>query len=187
MKTIRQINTENRHNYFFNDLTNINDFDPSLLNIDEVLLESNELSMYDIKYIKILNSLNSLYLVFDNLDAYIEKSGVNRYLIFASTEKNKIMLENYTDLWDEIKEQIELITGDKVTKYSKDFMKIRFKTNDDLPLNKIINISVCLVIASSIFKEDNEYHPHVLLHDCFYEYKEDVNPPIVYNINLICM
>ena len=69
------------------------------------------------------------------------------------------MLKNYTERWDEIKEQIELITGDKVTKYCKDFMKIRFKTNDDLPLNKIINIPVCVVITSSIFKEDNEYHP----------------------------
>ena len=69
------------------------------------------------------------------------------------------MLKNYTELWDEIKEQIELITGDKVTKYSKDFMERRFKTNDDLPLNKIINIPVCVVITSSVFKEDNEYHP----------------------------
>ena len=69
------------------------------------------------------------------------------------------MLKNYTELWDEIKEQIELITGDKVTKYSKDFIERRFKTNDDLPLNKIINIPVCVVITSSVFKEDNEYHP----------------------------
>ena len=68
-----------------------------------------------------MNSLNTLYLVF-NLDAYIEESGENRYLIFALTEKNKIMLKNYTELWDEIKEQIELITGDKVTKFNKDFM-----------------------------------------------------------------
>ena len=108
-------------------MANINDFDPNLLNIDEVLFKSNELIMYDIKYIKNLNSLNTLYLVFNNLDAYIEKSGENRYLIFASTEKNKTMLKNYIELWDEIKEQIELITGDKVIKYSKDFIKIRFK------------------------------------------------------------
>ena len=146
-------------------MTNINGFDPSLLNIDEVSFKSDKLTMYDIKYIKNLNSLNSLYLVFDNLDAYIEKSGENRYLIFASTEKNKIMLKNYTEIWDEIKKQIELITGDKVTKYSKDFMNIRFKTNDDIPLNKIINIPVCVVIVSSILKEDNEYDPQVLLHD----------------------
>ena len=131
--------------------------------------------MCDIKYIKNWNSLNSLYLVFNNLDAYIEKSDDNRYLVFASTEK---MLGIYKELCDEIKEQIELITGDKVTEYSKDFMKIRFKTNDDLPSNKIINIPVCVIIGSSIFKEDGECYPQVLLHDCFYEYEENINPPV---------
>ena len=75
MKTIRQINIENRQNYFLNDMTIINNFNPSLLNIDEVLFESNKLIMYGIKYIKNLNSLDSLYLVLNNLDAYIEKSG----------------------------------------------------------------------------------------------------------------
>ena len=51
MKTIRQINIENSQGYFFNDMTNINDFDPNLLNIDEVSFKSDELIMYDIKYI----------------------------------------------------------------------------------------------------------------------------------------
>ena len=109
----------------------------------------------------------------------LKKSGENRYLIFASTEKNKIVLENYTELWDETKERIGLMTGDKVTKYSKDFMKIRFKTNDDLPLSKIINIAVCVIIVSSIFKENNKYYPQVLFHDCFYEYEKDVNPLVL--------
>ena len=58
-------------------------------------------------------------------------------------------------------------------------MKIRFKRNYDLTLNKKINIPVCVVILSSIFKEDNEYPPQVLLHDCFYEYGENINPPVV--------
>ena len=176
MKTIRQINTEDRSGCFFTDMTNIHDFDPSLLNIDKVSFKNDELIIYDIKYIKDLNSLKTLYLVFNYFDAYIEKGGENRYLIFASTEKNKIMLKNCMELWDEIKEQIELITDDKVIKYSKDFMKIKFKTMDDLPLSKMINIPVCVVIISSIFKENNEYHPQVLLHDCFYEYEENINP-----------
>ena len=90
------------------------------------------------------------------------------------------MLENCTELWNEIKEQIELTSGEKVSKYSKNFMKIKFKANDDLQLNKIINILVCVVIVSSIFKKDNEYHPQILIHDCFYEYEENVNPPVVY-------
>ena len=123
METIMQIKIENRQGYFFNDMTNINDFDPNLLNIDQVVFESG-LIMYGIKYIK---DLSSLHLVFNNLDAYIEKSNKNKYLIFASTDKNKLMLENYKELWDEIKEQIKLISDDRVNKYGKDFMKIKMK------------------------------------------------------------
>ena len=135
----------------------------------------NKLIMYDIKYTKGLNSLNTLYLVFNNLDSYFEKTGENIYLIFPLTEKNQSMLGIYKELWDEIKEQIELITDSEV-KYSKDFMKIKFKTNDDLPLNRLINIPVCVVIISSIFKENDKYYPQILLHDCFHEYEENINP-----------
>ena len=67
----------------FNDITNVSDFDLSLLNIDQIAFKSNDSIVYDIKYIKNLNGSNSLYLVFNNLDAYIEKSGKNKYLIFA--------------------------------------------------------------------------------------------------------
>ena len=45
MKTIRQINIKDRQSYFFNNMKNINDFDPSLLNIDEVSFKSDELVM----------------------------------------------------------------------------------------------------------------------------------------------
>ena len=36
MRAIKQVNITNRQNYFFNDITNIEDFDPSLLTIDQV-------------------------------------------------------------------------------------------------------------------------------------------------------
>ena len=64
-------------------MTNINDFDPSLLNIDEVSFRGDELITYDIKYIKNLNRLNTLYLVFNNLDRCFKKSGEDKYLFFA--------------------------------------------------------------------------------------------------------
>ena len=127
MRTIRQVNIKNRQNYFLNDMTNIGDFDLNLLNIDQIEFKSNDSIIYEIKYIKNLNGSNSLYLVFNNLDAYIERSGKSKYLIFASTDKNEMLLGDYTEIWDEIKEQIELISGNKVIKYSKDFMKIKFE------------------------------------------------------------
>ena len=86
MRTIKQVNIKSRQNYFFNDMTNIGDLDLSLLNIDKIAFKSNESIIYDIKYIKYLNSSNSLFLVFNNLGTYIGKSGENKYLIFASTD-----------------------------------------------------------------------------------------------------
>ena len=78
-------------------MTNIEDFDPSLLNIDRVSFESTESIIFNIKYIKNLNSLNSRYLVFNNSDAYIVKSSENKYIIFASADENGRALENYTE------------------------------------------------------------------------------------------
>ena len=37
-----------------------------------------------------------------------------------------MVLGDHTEIWDEIKEQIKLISGNKVIRYSKNFMKIRF-------------------------------------------------------------
>ena len=75
MKTSSQLNIADRSGYSFSNMTNINDFDSNLLNIDEVSLRNDKLIMYDIKYIKNLNikyikKLNTLYFVCNNLDGY---------------------------------------------------------------------------------------------------------------------
>ena len=43
-------------------------------------------------------------------------------------------------------------------------MKARFKSNDDLPLGKILNIPVCIIAVKSVFQRDNNYYPQVLLY-----------------------
>ena len=58
--------------------------------------------MKDSDYVKI-NSVNPLYLIIGEVDGYTEESNGSKYLSFASTNKNKKVLEKYTKLWDEIK------------------------------------------------------------------------------------
>ena len=65
------------------------------------------------------------------------------------------------------------MSGNKVIKYSKDFMKIKFESDDDLPFSKIINIPVCIIIITGEFEKYGKYYPQVLLHDCFYEYEHE--------------
>ena len=64
-----------------------------------------------------------------------------------------MVLGNHTEIWNDIKEQIRSISGNKVIKYGKDFMKIKFESNDDLPISKIINIPACVIkIKILLFK-----------------------------------
>ena len=50
-------------------------------------------------------------------------------------------------------------------------MKIRFESDDDLPLGKILNIPVCIIAVGSVFKEDDNYYPEAHLHECSYEHE----------------
>ena len=63
------------------------------------------------------------------------------------------MLENYTKIFDEIKRQILLITDEDVFVMGKDFMRTKIETDDVLPYNEQINVPVCVIAISSIFKK----------------------------------
>ena len=91
-------------------------------------------------------------------------------MIFVSTDNNKEVLENYTKLWDKIKDQIETISGKKPIKYKKNFMKIEFELDDNLPFGKILNIPVCIIVTRSAVQENNNYCQQVYLHGCSYEH-----------------
>ena len=150
-------------------MTNIKNLDTNLLGINQISFTSTDSIIYDIEYFKNLDGVNSLYLVFNDADAYFECIDENKYLVFALTDKNREALKNYKALWSEIKDEIGIIRRIKPIKYQKDFMKINFESNDDLPLGKILNILVCVIIAKSVFQENDKYYPQVHLKDYFYE------------------
>ena len=58
--------------------------------------------------------------------------------------ENKEVLKKSVKLWDGIENEVETISGAKEDEYGKDFMKIEFDTNDDLPLNKLLKLSSSL-------------------------------------------
>ena len=41
-------------------------------------------------------------------------------------------------------------------------MKIKFESDDDLPLGKILSMSVCIIVFGFVFQEDNNYYPQVI-------------------------
>ena len=114
-----------------------------------------------------IDSENRLYIVFNNVDGYIiegnsiEERNGDKYLVLASTNKNKKVSKKYTELWDEVKNWTEKINGGKPIKYKKDFMRVKFKSNDNLPLDKMLSISNLIIVLGSVLQKDNKYYPQV--------------------------
>ena len=115
------------------------------------------------------NNENFLYLIFYNVDGYIKENNGIEYLVFASTDENKEALKKYTKLWNETKNQIKAINDGEPVTYRKDFMKIRFESDDDLPLGKTLNILSIIIFALSVFEKDGKDYPQVYLHECLYD------------------
>ena len=96
MDVIKQINIKNQTYYFYNDIMDLENFKSNLLK------SYKNIGIYNIGYIKIkkiddyenIYSVNPLYLIVDHASGYIEEKGVNKYLVFDSTDENKEFLKN---------------------------------------------------------------------------------------------
>ena len=174
MDTTKQINIKNRTYYFYNDIIDIENFDAKLLKIDK---KSNKnIDIFNIEYVtkkKIgdcmnINSVNPLYLGTTRVNGYIEEKDSNKYLVFDSTDENKELLKKYNDVFNGIMSKIREIDDDWL-EYAKDYIKIKFSSNDDLPLNKSLKFSLITITIRCVFKEDNELNPQVFLDDTLYE------------------
>ena len=125
MGNIKQIKIKNCTYYFFNDTANVDDFDWSLLNIDEKSYKT--IAIYNNGYITIKNtddyenfySVNPLHLMIGHFE---EKNG-SKYSVSDSTYAEKWVLNKHKNLWDGIKNEMETINGGKTGEYGKSFMK----------------------------------------------------------------
>ena len=153
------------------DLAKKTDLNAKITEIESKILCISDLAtinMKDSDHIKI-NSVNPLYLVIGDVDGYIEENNGNKYLNFASTDKNKQVLGKYTKLWDEIRYHIQTTNAAKSGECDKDYMKINFISDDYLPLNKILKLHMLTIIFRPVFEEDGKYYPQIFLDECLYE------------------
>ena len=74
-------------------------------------------------------------------------------------------MTKYTELWNKIKNPIEKI-DDKPAEYRKRFIKIKFDSDDNLLLDKILKLHNSTIVVRSVFQEDNKYYPYIFLDDC---------------------
>ena len=141
MGTVKHIDIKNRTYYFYNDIIGLESFKLNLLKIDKKSYK--DIGIYNIGYITIkkiadcknIYSVNPLYLRITHTSRYIEEINENKYLIFDSIDENKELLKKYNDVFNGIMDKIKEISNDECD-YEKDYMKIKFNSGDNLPLNK---------------------------------------------------
>ena len=112
--------------------------------------------------------LNTLYLNIDHPSGYIKEKGVKKYLVLVSTDENKELLKKYSDVWNEIKNKIKEV-DDSECDYEKDYMKIKFNSDDNLLLNKPLEFHNITITIRSVFKKDGKLYPQLFLDDTLYE------------------
>ena len=173
MDTRKQINVKNLTYYFYNDIIVLENFDARLLKIDKK--SQKDINIYNIGYVtkkkisncKNINSVNPLYLGITRVNGYIEEKGMDKYLVFDSTDENKELLKNYNDVFNGIRDKIKKINNE--CDYEKDYMKIKFNSYDDLPLNKPLKLRLMTITIRHVIEEDGKFYPQVFLDDTLYK------------------
>ena len=168
---IRQLNIKSRTYYFYNDFINIKSFNNNKLKLDKKGVLGNDL--YYIGYITNKSqwnvySVNSLYLIINKIKGHFEEVDGDKYLIISSENGN--IMQKYQEVFDGIKEIIKKINDyGQPIKYDDNYMKIKFNTVANIPLNKFIYFPTITIIIRSITKKIDKYYPQLFLGDCLYE------------------
>ena len=81
--------------------------------------------------------------------------------ISIPTNESKEKIKKYDKIWSKIWGLIGSTTK-KSDDYDERYMKIKFNSDDKLPLNKTIEIPSMLIVVGAIFLENNKHYLQVL-------------------------
>ena len=87
------------------------------------------------------------------------------YLIIFGDEN---VLRIFANIWKSIRAKTEESTG-IIVQYDKDYMRIKFESNDNLPTDNIVKIHLAIIIIRSVFAQNGEFYPQLFLDDALYE------------------
>ena len=112
-----------------------------------------------------INSVNPLYLRIINTNGQFRKGKDNAWYLVIS---DKDVYKKLVDIFESIKNKITEKTWD-VVEYDKDYIKIKFESNNIFPIDKNVNIYTAKTIIKASFAKDGKYYPQLFLDDGLYK------------------
>ena len=99
----------------------------------------------------------------------LKKKNENKYLVLDDVDENKEVSKKYKKVWGGIKNNIETINGGEKVEYRKESEKIRFESDDDLPMNKSMKLHFIAIIIRCVISKGCKFYPQLFLDDALYE------------------
>ena len=84
--------------------------------------------------------------------------------MLVPTNQSKEKVEKYEEICSKIGDLTK-----KLDDYDEKCMKIKFNSDDELPINKAIEIPSIIIVVRIFFFENNKYYPQVFLDECLYK------------------
>ena len=85
-------------------------------------------------------------------------------MVLDSTYENKELYKKYDDVLNRIRDKLKEISSGECD-YGKNYMRIQFNSDDNLPLNKPLKFHNMTITIRSVFKADGKLYPQVFLDD----------------------
>ena len=166
-----EINIKNRTYYFYNNVIDLDEFDVSKTKVDKK--DFNDIDIYYLGYehkkkiseCNVINSVNPLYLRIININSQFKKGKGDAWYRVIS---DKDVYKKLVDIFESIKNKITEKTWDAL-EYEKDYMKIKFESNNTFSIDKDVNIYTATIIIRAIFAKDGKYYPQLFLDDGLYK------------------
>ena len=143
MGRTKQINIKNQTYYYYNDVIDLDEFDESKIKVDEKDFNDIDICYLGYEYKKkitecnIIRSVNPLCLRTVDIKGQFEKGKDDAWYLVISDKDD--VYKKLVDILESIKNEITEKTWDAL-EYDKDYMKIKFESNNIFPTDKDVNI-----------------------------------------------
>ena len=112
-------------------------------------------------------SVNPFYLIFGKVNGYFEEINGNKYLTLVPANERKEKRKKYKELWIKIRDLISSLDD-----YDEKYIKTKFDADDELPINKTVEVPIMTIVFTNVFLENNKYYTQVLRYMSVYNINE---------------
>ena len=170
---IESLKIKTRTNYNWDDIVYINDFDSNLL---EVIKRESRIgaNIYYIGYVLNpnydYNTINPLHFIINRLIGYIEEieGSDDKYLVVTKSMRNRKIIHSFDNVWSHIEHKINPNNFNNNDNNIKDYDKLRFNSDIDLPTGTLIEFRSLVINVSCVIEKDGKYYPEICLDECLY-------------------